>query len=723
MAMDSTPSSRNSVGPNKGMDESYGMEPNDDIESYISLSRVSHQPSLMYEVRKRARRYLSSEWSEYPRTLLTDSPTLAAKAAVSTSDFGNSQEPQRCVTPRRHISLCAVIFWAGIVVIMVVCGLAVLELEAGEIETGFLDAAPLARDNTPTIDTSSEVAHAVAKAVLFQQGASGVAVQTLDEFKFHASNTDAGPLELQQCDPQQAGGRSSVACTLHVHALSVHLDGQTQPSTVLVLSPVSTGAGVETYSEPSGLVRQIRLGILAGLAALVAGLLFVVHHLVLRPLRRLSCLMGQLGNLDLHCSSGELRKLRCGCRSRIWEVSTMQDALDRVMHALETFGRFIPLTVVRNIVHGDERSMRLHVSACDVTIMFSDIQEFTTLCEKLSPRDLLFIITRYLSVMTRIVEMYDGIVAEVLGDGLLVFWNTPDEVVDHAAKACSAALAQQHALALLNTQFATMGLPQLAMRVGLHTGPVLSGTIGSERRMKFGCMGDSVNLASRLEGLCKYYGVGVICSEATRDALPAEYGFFLRKLDLVQVKGKSESTSVFELIGKRQASSAGTASSSNGGAPATAMDLMDADGGCTATADPVMEDGGTGAAPQLGLSATAVASKGARVSTQGSLGDTSSPVVEGLQPEGPEGPSPEAFESNRLLCAEWYEKALDAYQNGQFLVARDLALGLMQVNPNDVTAARLFEKANRYISPETGEIAGLSDAELEAWTGVTPMEK
>ena len=95
----------------------------------------------------------------------------------------------------------------------------------------------------------------------------------------------------------------------------------------------------------------------------------------------------------------------------------------------------------------------------------------------------------------------------------------------------------------LNDTFASLGLPSIAIRIGLHTGDVLAGNIGSNKKMKYGCMGDPVNLASRLEGLAKHYGVATLCSHATRCKLSAE--FFCRKLDLVKVKGKEEAVWVF----------------------------------------------------------------------------------------------------------------------------------------------------------------------------------
>lgn len=182
--------------------------------------------------------------------------------------------------------------------------------------------------------------------------------------------------------------------------------------------------------------------------------------------------------------------------------------------------------------------------------MFSDVQDWTSISEKLRQRDLLLVLVLYLSWMTRIVEAFKGVVSEILGDGLLVYFNTPDDVPRHAARACASALAQQHALGALNQEFESLGLPMLSIRIGIHTGQVLSGNIGSETKMKFGCMGDSVNLAARLEGLCKFYRVGVLISKNTKDQLPADAGFVFRRLDLVQVKGRVEPTWIYELIGR-----------------------------------------------------------------------------------------------------------------------------------------------------------------------------
>eukprot|EP00931_Biecheleriopsis_adriatica_P031277 TRINITY_DN18360_c0_g1_i1.p1 TRINITY_DN18360_c0_g1~~TRINITY_DN18360_c0_g1_i1.p1 ORF type:complete len:1087 (-),score=237.71 TRINITY_DN18360_c0_g1_i1:153-3413(-) len=286
--------------------------------------------------------------------------------------------------------------------------------------------------------------------------------------------------------------------------------------------------------------------ILTTAVTLVVG--FCLSTAVSRPLQRLSLLLRRLGELDFTSDAPGALELRAGSRSHFRDVSDLQDAFCRLSHGIETFARFVPEAVVRNIIRGEARASRLHVSRREVTIMFSDIKDFTAISESLCQKDLIFMLTRYLSIMSRIVESFGGVVAEILGDGLLVYWNTPQEVEDHAAKACAGALAMQQALGPLNLEMSGLGLPLIEVRIGVNTGQVLSGTFGSDKKMKFGCMGDPVNLASRLEGLCKVYGAGIICSGMTHDKLN-QSSFICRRLDLVQVKGRREPVLIYEVMG------------------------------------------------------------------------------------------------------------------------------------------------------------------------------
>eukprot|EP00930_Biecheleria_cincta_P062387 TRINITY_DN4785_c1_g1_i1.p1 TRINITY_DN4785_c1_g1~~TRINITY_DN4785_c1_g1_i1.p1 ORF type:complete len:956 (-),score=143.85 TRINITY_DN4785_c1_g1_i1:472-3303(-) len=350
----------------------------------------------------------------------------------------------------------------------------------------------------------------------------------------------------------------------HVAVRSVKMDHQSRWLAVLALPAgawtkrartAASEVKVKQHAAEVEMQELMNTQQLVSLAAFFGTALFVVMvgltlgRLLSYDMRQLRKVVKELGHLDFTKESIEFGQLKLGKRSRILDVHELQTAFFRFACSVQIFARFVPERVVRGIVTCNEKALRLHVIRREVTVMFSDVRDFTSIAESLSQRDLLFVLTRYLNMITGIVESFGGVVTEILGDGVLAFWNTPDDVVDHATKGCQAALAQQEALLSLNEDFQSKGLPQLEIRIGLHTGTVLSGNLGSETKMKFGCMGDPVNLASRLEGLCKNYGTGVMCSGATYDSLEPAAGLVCRYIDLVQVKGRKQATRVYSLFG------------------------------------------------------------------------------------------------------------------------------------------------------------------------------
>jgi class 3 adenylate cyclase len=424
-------------------------------------------------------------------------------------------------------------------------------------------------------ESQSKVVATAARAVLLKYGGSWKSVMntgaTDDEvpkpFYFSKSKLLAdGELDSEECSPlnaaknEQQGDPDCFQIATH----TVYMDQELKWLMVVVLpSEAFNKQSTETLNIQSRAEEEMRDAedqtketmlwtLISGAIIAVISLSFNVglSFLVLRPLDRLGFLMKRLGQLDFARESREFRKLHDGVKGFVTEVNDLQDGFCRLSKSIEIFARFVPETVVRGLVRGEDRKLRPYVDPRNVTIMFSDIRDFTTISEQLSPDDLVFVLYLYLNDMIGIIESEGGVVAEVLGDGLLAFWNTPDNVKHHAAKACNAALRQQQQLRIINEKLADQGLPQLAIRVGVHTGQVLTGNLGSDQKMKFGCMGDPVNLASRLEGLCKVYGVDIMISGKTHEALPSASGFACRQLDLVQVKGKKEPTTIFELMGR-----------------------------------------------------------------------------------------------------------------------------------------------------------------------------
>jgi len=300
--------------------------------------------------------------------------------------------------------------------------------------------------------------------------------------------------------------------------------------------------------ESEALITGLGVLIVSIVLAISFGSLLGVR--VSRPLAQLGKMLELLKCLDFDSVNPVLDALQKSRRSRIRDVRGLQDAFSKLCRGTEAFARFVPETVVRNIIH-DRHKAELELERRRVTIMNSDIEGFTAISEKLRLDDLLLILWRYLSVMTHIVEVCEGVVSEIQGDGLVVFWNTPDTVEDHASKACAAALAQQHAVGLLYREFteiiANWTEHKLNVRIGIHTGEVLSGHIGSSTKMKFGCLGEPLKIAADLQENCKVFGAKVMISGNTYGELNSDYGLLCRRLAGDQKEGPN---CIYEVIGR-----------------------------------------------------------------------------------------------------------------------------------------------------------------------------
>jgi adenylate cyclase len=188
----------------------------------------------------------------------------------------------------------------------------------------------------------------------------------------------------------------------------------------------------------------------------------------------------------------------------------------------------------------------------EITVMFSDVRGFTTISEQFDPAGLTRFMNRLLTPMTDLIQDHKGTIDKYMGDAIMAFWNAPIDVPNHPAQACEAVLAMQARLLDLNAEWKAEaeaeGRPHIPVNigVGLNTGQATVGNFGSTQRLQYSCLGDEVNLASRLEGLCKPYAVGIIIGENTW--LQAS-NFAAVELDLVMVKGKTEPERIFGLIG------------------------------------------------------------------------------------------------------------------------------------------------------------------------------
>ena len=206
------------------------------------------------------------------------------------------------------------------------------------------------------------------------------------------------------------------------------------------------------------------------------------------------------------------------------------------------FGQYVPPQLAQEMSRDPGRYSMAGQSR-EMTVLFSDIRGFTDFSEKLPPEELAEVLNAYLSTMTRIVQAERGTIDKYIGDALMAFGNAPTDMPDHAHRAVAAALAMQAALPQLNEDFDRRGWPHVRIGIGVNSGRMSVGNMGSEFRLSYTVMGDAVNLGSRLEGITKQYGVGILVTEATRSGAP---DFLYRPIDVVRVKGKEQPVAIFE---------------------------------------------------------------------------------------------------------------------------------------------------------------------------------
>lgn len=289
-----------------------------------------------------------------------------------------------------------------------------------------------------------------------------------------------------------------------------------------------------------GKLNRIRDHLIEASLALIAAIL-VGGTVILRTIRR-----------GLKQIERETALMRCfefsasGVESPFHDVSAVLESLEHAKTAVRAMGKYVPIDLVRQLYEANREPV-LGGELRDVSLMFTDITEFTNLAERLSPNELARVLGKYLEVMTAAIQANGGTVDKYIGDAVMVIWNSPTPCPDHAVKACYAALACIDTTKKLFDSPEWAGMPRLVTRFGLHRDEVLVGHFGAPDRMSFTALGDGVNLASRLESLNKQYRTTMIVSETIHTAAAGTFDF--RLLDRVAVKGKSRGIDVYELLG------------------------------------------------------------------------------------------------------------------------------------------------------------------------------
>jgi adenylate cyclase len=275
------------------------------------------------------------------------------------------------------------------------------------------------------------------------------------------------------------------------------------------------------------LTPLVGLTVMGGLALLLLGssaLLFLAWHYWAPPVLL-------AGSLVVLYSGNVLGHYLLEARERRW--------------LRQAFGRYLSPAVVQVIVSNPER-LQLGGEEVAGTVLFSDLAGFTSISENMAPADLIRLLNEYFSPLTQIILAHQGTLDKFIGDAIMAFWGAPLPLEDHAEKACQSALAMQRAMAGLQKQWRQQGFPPLKTRIGLHSGPLVAGNVGSRERFNYTVLGDTVNLASRLEGVNKVYGTEILLSEEVHRQVSGR--FLVRQLDLVRVKGRVEPVSIYELL-------------------------------------------------------------------------------------------------------------------------------------------------------------------------------
>jgi len=279
--------------------------------------------------------------------------------------------------------------------------------------------------------------------------------------------------------------------------------------------------------------------LIGGVVVLLAMVLSLfVARQVSRPIEQMAREVAAIGRLNLDAQPQ--------MPSIILEVDQLQRAVVDMKTSLRSFRKYVPADLVAMLMASGQEAA-LGGERRSLTIYFSDIANFTTIAESMDPEKLVEHLSEYLQVLSEQILTTGGTVDKYIGDAIMALWGAPGAMPNHALAACTAAVRNQKVLVELRERWTREGVPAFQARIGINTGEAVVGNIGSAKRMNYTAIGDEVNLASRLEGLNKFYGTQVLISEATYEE--AKAGIVARPLDWVSVKGKNTAVLVYELIG------------------------------------------------------------------------------------------------------------------------------------------------------------------------------
>ncbi|WP_235999317.1 ABC transporter substrate-binding protein [Bradyrhizobium uaiense] len=305
-----------------------------------------------------------------------------------------------------------------------------------------------------------------------------------------------------------------------------------QPWEIIILTPTDDFVGTLERTN-----RQM-IVLIAALTGIELLLIYVLSRRLSRPIENVSRELRSVEDLTFSHATRPSSNIR--------EIKELQTALSLFETSLRSFSSFVPLDVVRKLTKSGV-PLTLGVEPRFMTVLFADLQDFSSLAEHMAPNDLLAQLSVYFETVSQAITEEHGTVDKFIGDGIMAFWGAPAHRDDHVLRACCGALKAARRMRQQNATWSTEGRRPLTLRIGLHCADVLVGNVGSTARLSYTVMGDGVNVAARLEGLNKAFGTTICISDSMLAAVASRV--VVRPLRHVQVKGRKQEFMVYELLG------------------------------------------------------------------------------------------------------------------------------------------------------------------------------
>lgn len=275
-----------------------------------------------------------------------------------------------------------------------------------------------------------------------------------------------------------------------------------------------------------------------GILAVASMLVIFVSNFISKPIVKITKDIDEMTDLNLNHDLTP--------RSNIQEITSIHTSLSSMQFAFRSFAHYVPKEIAKELMKKN-KEITLGGEKKNITVFFSDIVGFTTLAEKLPLESLTSLLSAYFDLLSKVILKHHGSIDKYIGDSIMALWGAPEEIANPEQQACLAALFCKKTLRQFNLQQTLQGNPELITLIGINSGPVIVGNFGTSERMNYTVLGDAVNTASRLQALNKIYHTQIILGENVVGQLNNQ--FCIRPLDYLEVRGKTQKMTIYELLG------------------------------------------------------------------------------------------------------------------------------------------------------------------------------